>query len=83
MSVEWLLSAWLSVTQAAHAARRLGARKPEAVTGGYIVCAVSAGCRFRLDDWLNSGRGGARMASGLDRADGLQGLPDVRRAGQR
>ena len=25
MSVEWLLSAWLSVTQAAHAARTLGA----------------------------------------------------------
>ena len=31
---------------------------------------------FRPDEWLNSGHGRARVASGLDRADGRQGLPD-------
>jgi len=40
------------------------------------------GRRFRPDDRFNSGRGGVRVAGGLDRADGRQGLPDVGRARQ-
>ena len=38
--------------------------------------------RFWPDEWLSSGHGRARVASGLDRADGRQGLPDVRCARQ-
>ena len=58
-------------------------RRPAAPSGALCQSAwFSAGRRFWPDEWLNTGHGGARVASGLDRADGRQGLPDVRCARQ-